>query len=194
MKFNYAGFDSRGAPVRGTLRASAEEAARQLAREMGITVTSVKKNQDLPLPWENLAPGLKDKALFTTLLGQLVGGGGVSFPESLAVAARATTNNRLKAATEDIDHRISDGVLVEKVFTDEKYASVLRPLHPAGHQIRQPGAAAARPGRDVPLAATRRGPGEKALVLPAIILLGVLGIGAGLRDRRTHGARRKPTS
>ena len=79
MKYHYEGFDKRGVR-KGHVEAEDEQTARDLIAGLGVTATTIRKSQDITMPWERRPPSLKDKALFTQQVAQLLGGGPQPWP------------------------------------------------------------------------------------------------------------------
>lgn len=127
IHWNYSGFDRQGKTRKGRIKASAQGEAQELLQSMGVSVVSLKRSQDLVMPWENRPPGLKDKALFTAQFAQLLGGA-VPRQEALGVAARTITNNHLRSAVEEVRKEINAGTPMEEVFAHPRFARDFDPV------------------------------------------------------------------
>lgn len=127
IHWNYSGFDRQGKARKARIKAATQEEARELLQSMGVSVVSLKRSQDIVMPWENRPPGLKDKALFTAQFAQMLGGS-IPRQEALGVAARTTTNSHLRAAIEEVRKEINAGTPMEEVFAHRKFAKDFDPV------------------------------------------------------------------
>ncbi len=172
MKFDYEGFDSRGNTRKGKVDAPNEPMAREAIAEMGITPISVKRNQDVQLPWQNRPPNLKDKAAFTQNLGQLLGTG-VPIDEAIPVASRSTVNMQLHTAAEQLQRELRNGEDIVLAIQQAKYSKIFDPIFIAFVQLGKETGDIGGPLRE--LGGMYRwqlkmvGLMRKGLVLPAII-------------------------
>lgn len=126
--WNYKGFDARGAERKGKIVAATEEEAQKMVTGMGVQVTSITRNQDITMPWENRPPSLKDRAMFTQQFAQLLGSGSVAQSEALGVAARTTTNRQLRAAIESVRKEVDEGHPLDEVVARKQYAHAFDPV------------------------------------------------------------------
>lgn len=127
IRWNYDGYDTSGTLRRGMVRAGDAAQAREAVRAQGVTATRLVKSQDIVMPWENRAPGLKDRALFTHQFAQLLGGG-VPLRAAIGIAARTVTNHKLKAAVEKVRREIESGEPIDEVFARKEFESTFDPV------------------------------------------------------------------
>lgn len=176
MKWNYDGFDRQGRPRKGKLDASSIEEARSTLDALGVKATKLVKNADLVMPWENLPPSLKDRALFTQQLGQLIGG--VPLVEALSIASRSVTNRQLKAAVERLRRQVDLGVPIEEEVARKEYANVFDPVFVAFIRMGVVNGNLGQPIRELggmyKWQLKIQGMMKKALTLPAIITVACL--------------------
>lgn len=176
MKWNYEGFDRSGRPRKGKLDATNIEEARSTLDALGVKATKLSKNADLVMPWENLPPSLKDRALFTQQLGQLIGG--VPLVEALSIASRSVTNRQLKAAVERLRRQVDLGVPIEEEVARKEYANVFDPVFVAFVRMGIANGNLGQPIRELggmyKWQLKIQGMMKKALTLPAIITVACL--------------------
>lgn len=107
----YSGYDLKGNPVKGELRAKTKTAAKLQLRSQGIKNLKIKKNSDRLI----IKPSIKEKEIvnFTRYLATMIRSG-VPIIQSLDVCIRASSNKLLK----EILHKIKTAVESGHSFSD----------------------------------------------------------------------------
>lgn len=173
MKYHYEGFDKRGVR-KGHVEAEDEQTARDLIAGLGVTATTIRKSQDITMPWERRPPSLKDKALFTQQFAQLLGGG-ISMKDAVKIAGRSSTNKTLREAAQAVRKELENGEEPTEVFARKTYRSCFDEVFTAFIELGSASGNIARPMRE--LADMYKwqlkivGMVKKGLTLPTIIML-----------------------
>lgn len=179
MKWNYEGFDRLGRPKKGTVDANSHEEARITLDALGIKTSKLTKSQDLELPWANLPPKLKDRALFTKAFGNLIAGS-VPLGEALTLAGRSVTNKQLRTAVERLARRVAEGNPIAEELMRREYASSFDPVFIAFIRMGVQSGNIAQPIQELAEMYNWQvkiaGMMQKALTLPLIILIVCIGV------------------
>lgn len=179
MKFTYEGFDRNGKLRKGSVDANDLAEARTTLDALGVKTIKLKKSQDLEMPWANLPPSLKDRALFTQQFGQLIGGS-VPLVEALTIASRSVTNKQLRTAVERLSRRVAEGESIADELSRKEYANSFDPVFVAFIRMGVESGNISQPIRELgemykwQLRIT--GMVKKALTLPSIILVACIGV------------------
>lgn len=175
INWQYTGIDKSGKSRKGKVLAASQEEGHAKVTALGITPTKVSKSQDISGPWENKAPSLKDRALFTQQLAQFLNGGNVNQTEALRTAGNSSTNKLLRLAVEDVVRQVDVGTPIEEAVADKKHAKVFDAVFVAFIRMGAVGGDIGQPVRE--LAEMYKwqlrtvGAVKKGLTLPAIIFI-----------------------
>jgi general secretion pathway protein F len=120
--FSYAGLDSRGARVNGTIEAAGRKIALARLREQGIYATTVAEQAaDKPSFFQLRRTATStDLALLTRQLATLIGAG-LPLDEALAATAEQQENKALQLSLEKVREQVQQGVSLHEALAAEKH-------------------------------------------------------------------------
>ena len=130
MTYQYAGRDTTGKPVKGTVQAESQSAAVTRVRALGVVPTAVKQrggglNREVTLPSFGAKVKLKDLAVFARQFSTMINSG-LSLLRALLILEEQTTNVELRGTLAQVRQDVESGVALSTAMA--RHSRVFPPL------------------------------------------------------------------